>query len=236
MAHRTVKGELAAKDRKAQAKEHVGELGDRGEGQQALHVLLRQVHKEAKEHGDHGVDDGDPAHNLGHVTGRDERTREHAHADLNHRGAVQVGRDRRGGLHGRRQPHVHGDLRGLCPSGKEHHQQHRGLNGRIEARDSRNGKRTGVGKEYRGAQVQAKGSDMRDDKGLHTGLFGRGRHVVADKAPGAGTRDLKEHELAHERGAVHQAGHGADECGQVGIETTTRKVGMLAVVLAHVRD
>ena len=234
MAHSAVKGELAAKDRKAQAKEHVGELGDRGERQQALHVLLRQVHQEAKEHGDHGVDDGDPAHNLGHVAGRDEGAGEHAHADLNHRGAVQVSRYGRGGLHGRRQPHVHRHLRGLCPGRKQHEQKDDGLKVGVQAGNRGDGEGTGMGKHDSGTQVQAKRADMRDDEGLHAGLLGGGGHVVADEAPRARARDLKEHELAQQGRAVHKTGHGTDKGREVCIEATTRRIGVLTVVLAHI--
>ena len=234
MANCAIKGQLAAKDRKAQTKEHIGELGDRGEGQQALHVLLRQVHKETKEHGDHGVDNGDPAHDLGNLAGRDECAREHAHADLNHRGAMQVGRNRRRRLHGRRQPHVHGNLCGLGPGRKQHEQKDDSLELGVEAGNRGDGEGAGVGKHDGGAQIQAERTDMRNDQGLHAGLLGRRRHVVANEAPRARTRDLKEHELTQKGRAVHKAGHGADEGREVRVEATTRRIGMLTVILAHI--
>lgn len=48
VAHGAIKGQLAAKDRKAQTKEHVGELGDRGEGQQTLHILCGRYIRKPK--------------------------------------------------------------------------------------------------------------------------------------------------------------------------------------------
>lgn len=52
------------------------------------------------------------------------------------------------------------------------------------------------------ADVESQSADVGDDECLHTGLLGRGRHVVADEAPGAHAGDLEENELADDGGAV----------------------------------
>ena len=91
-----------------------------------------------------------------------------------------------------------------------------------------------MGKHDSGTQVQAKRADMRDNEGLHAGLLGGGRHVVANEAPRARTRDLKEHELAQKGRAIHEAGHGTDEGREIRVEATTRRIGMLTVILAHI--
>ena len=147
---------------------------------------------------------------------------------------MQVGRNRRRCLHGRRQPHVHGDLCGLCPSRKQHEQKDDSLELGVEAGNRGDGEGAGVGKHDGGAQIQAERTDMRNNQGLHAGLLGGRRHVVANEAPRARTRDLKEHELAQKGRAVHKAGHGADEGREVRVEATTRCVGMLTVILAHI--
>lgn len=122
-----VERHLASEHGEAQAEEHVGELRDRREGEQALHILLGQVHEEAEEHGHDGVDDGDPTDDLGDIAGTRKSAGEHAHADLNHGRAMKVGGNGRGGLHCGGQPHVERELGGLGPSSEQDEQQHDGL-------------------------------------------------------------------------------------------------------------
>ena len=231
-----VKGELAAEHVEAKAQEDVGQLRDGGEGQQALHVLLRQVHQEAEEHRHDGADDDDPANGLGDDAGAGKGTCQDRDADLDHRGAVQVGRHGRGGLHGAGQPHVERQLRGLGPRGNDDADQDRGLPTAVEAGQGRDLERAGLGKEQAHGHVQAQGADVREDEGLHGRLLRSGGVVVTDERPGAGTRDLEEHELGDEGVAVDQARHGADEHGEERVEAAARRVGVLAVACVHVPD
>ena len=63
-----------------------------------------------------------------------------------------------------RQPHVHGDLRGLGPSGKEHQQKDDSLELGVEAGNRGDGEGAGVGKHDGSTQIQAERTDMRDDQ------------------------------------------------------------------------
>lgn len=77
---------------------------------------------------------------------------------------MQVGRNRRRRFHGRRQPHVHGDLCGLGPGRKQHEQKDDSLELGVEAGNRGDGEGAGVGKHDGGAQIQAERTDMRDDE------------------------------------------------------------------------
>ena len=149
---------------------------------------------------------------------------------------MKVGGNGRGGLHCGGQPHVERELGGLGPSSEQDEQQHDGLHTGIELGDRAQRERAGSGEQEGRADVESQSADMGDDERLHTGLLGRGRHVVADEAPGAHTGDLEENELADDGGAVGETGHGADERGEVHVEATTGRVGMLLILIAHVRE
>ena len=110
--------------RRADAEEHGDqpEMAHRRERQQRLQVVLEERDPGTDQHGDEagGRDDVEPGIRAG------QRRPEPAHeedAGLHHRGAVQIGGDRRGRRHGVRQPEVERELRRLGEAATEHEQQ-----------------------------------------------------------------------------------------------------------------
>ena len=130
---------------------------------------------------------------------RDKSAREHAHADLHHRRAMEVGGNGRRRLHGRGQPHVQREPGRTWPRRRTARAAARRPSCSASRPADRANARTCRYPANRKAAPRCRvpeRTDMRDDQRLHAGLLGRGRHVVADEAPGAHAGDLEEHELA----------------------------------------
>ena len=170
------------------------ELADGAEGQQALEVGLAQRAPAADDHrrepdGEHerppGGDDGERRREAG----------DEVDAGLHHRRGVQVGRDRRRGGHGGRQPGVERHLRALGERADEHEHQrdgHRRAARRV-GEDRRERRRAGLLHEQDQPEQHDQAAEGRDEQRLLRGPAALGRLVVeADEQPRGDARELPE--------------------------------------------
>ena len=115
-----------------QCREHdVGQLADRGIGQQALDVVLAQGYHRGRDDGESGQIDQqalgrDARQEIG-AEDVDDHLGDGEHAGLDHGHCMQQCRYRRWRHHGRRQPAVHGHHRRLAHAQHEQCQQQRRL-------------------------------------------------------------------------------------------------------------
>jgi hypothetical protein len=219
---------------KPQQQRDQAQVADRRVSQQALQVVLEHRHVAAQQQrGQAGAaDDPEPflgARQHGPQPGQQE------HAGLHHRGRVQVGRYRRGGGHGVRQPEVEGELRALGQRAQQHQAQRQ----RIERMGTHRVPRLQDGVEleaaddvaqdqHAGQQCQTAGG--RDGEG-HAGSAAGVLAVrpVADQQEGEDTGQLPEHHQLHQVARDHHAEHGAHETQQQRIEARGRVVGRQVV-------
>ena len=192
------------------------ELADRAERQDPLEVALAQRPPPADDHGGQTDGEHDRAPHADHREGRCEPGDE-VDAGLDHRGSVQVRRDRGRGRHRRGQPRVEGDLGALGEGTDQDEEQ--------GDRDRAAGGRVGQHRGERGRprllhqQDEAQQHDQPPERGHEQRLLGRppalGVGVVeADEQPGRDAGELPEDVQQQQVVGQDEPEHGAGETGQ----------------------
>ncbi len=158
------------------AGEHVGDLADRGVGQQALEVVLADGGDRRPEHRDRGHHGGDVQSGSAAVLGVQVQGEEAGHQvdpGRHHRRRVDQRRDRGRALHGVGQPGVQRELGGLARDPGEQQQRgrddgrHRQRAGGSHRREAADGRRPRAGQQHQDGDEHAEVTDARHEERLH---------------------------------------------------------------------